>query len=177
MWSYSAIHDKLPFVEAFWNSQKWPPRGVLKKSVLKICSKLTGKHPCWIVISIKLVFSCKFVVYFQKTFSQQQLWVAASELGLSCTLQTVHRKSIVPTTLWRLTLLTKLIQSRTSLLSDTLQVFFQKCFVPQLSLIPDMHSVCGGEPFQKKLLGNHLERYWKKTATQRFFLEDIAIYS
>ena len=34
--------------------QKQPPRGVLKKSVLKICSNFTGEHPCWSVISVKL---------------------------------------------------------------------------------------------------------------------------
>ena len=26
--------------------QKQPPRGVLKKGILRICSKFTGKHPC-----------------------------------------------------------------------------------------------------------------------------------
>ena len=34
--------------------QKQPSRGVLKKGVLKICSKFTGEHPCWSVISNKL---------------------------------------------------------------------------------------------------------------------------
>ena len=34
--------------------QKYPSKGVLKKSVLKICSKFTGKHPCRSVFSIKL---------------------------------------------------------------------------------------------------------------------------
>ena len=32
---------------------------VLGKGVLKICSKFTGKHPCWSVISIKLL--CNFI--------------------------------------------------------------------------------------------------------------------
>ena len=60
----------------------------LGKGVLKICSKLTGGHLCRSVISIKLqlywnrtsawVF-CKFASYFQNTFSQEHLWVAASE--------------------------------------------------------------------------------------------------
>ena len=60
--------------------QKQPPKGFLRKSVLKICSKFAGKHPSRNVISIKLlcsllkrtsawVFSCKFVAYFQNTFS------------------------------------------------------------------------------------------------------------
>ena len=37
-----------------FNSQKQPPRGVLGKGVLKICSKLTGEHPCRSAILIKL---------------------------------------------------------------------------------------------------------------------------
>ena len=45
------------------NKQKQPSRGVLKKRVLKICSKFSGEHPCpaW-------VLSCKFAAYFQNTF-------------------------------------------------------------------------------------------------------------
>ena len=31
-----------------------PPQVLLGKDVLIICSKFTGKHPCWSVISIKL---------------------------------------------------------------------------------------------------------------------------
>ena len=53
----------------------------LGKGVMKICSKFTGEHPCRSAISIKLQskfieitlrhigFSCKFVAYFQNTFS------------------------------------------------------------------------------------------------------------
>ena len=66
------------------------PEVFLEKGVLKICSKYTGEYPCRSVISIKLqsnfieitlpvwVFSCKFAVCFQNTFSQEHLWVAAS---------------------------------------------------------------------------------------------------
>ena len=43
------------------------------KSVVKICSKYTGEHPCQSAISIK------FAAYFQNTCSQEHLWVAASE--------------------------------------------------------------------------------------------------
>ena len=56
------------------------PEVFLRKSVLKICSKITGEHPCRSVYSIKLqstlicwnhtsawVFSCKFATYFQNT--------------------------------------------------------------------------------------------------------------
>ena len=41
---------------SFSNSflQRQPPRGVPRKSVLKICSKFTGEHPCRSAISIKL---------------------------------------------------------------------------------------------------------------------------
>ena len=55
------------------------------KSILKICSKFTCKHPCRSAISIKLqstsawVLSCKFAVYFQNTFSKEHPWTAASE--------------------------------------------------------------------------------------------------
>ena len=35
--------------------QKQPSRGVLRKSVLKICSKLLGEYPCRSTISIKLL--------------------------------------------------------------------------------------------------------------------------
>ena len=51
------------------------PEVFLRKSVLKICSKFTGKHSCQSVISIKLqstliwALSCKFAGYFQNTFS------------------------------------------------------------------------------------------------------------
>ena len=41
----------------FFYNQKQPFRGVLKKSVLKICSKFTGEHPYQSVISIKLLFN------------------------------------------------------------------------------------------------------------------------
>ena len=36
------------------NKQKQPSRGLLRKGVLKICSKFTGEYPCQSVISIKL---------------------------------------------------------------------------------------------------------------------------
>ena len=45
--------------KAMWYEQKQPPRGVSRKSVLKICSKFTGEHPCRLEISIKLL--CKFI--------------------------------------------------------------------------------------------------------------------
>ena len=35
------------------------PAVFLEKSVLKICSKFTGEHPCWSVISITLL--CDFI--------------------------------------------------------------------------------------------------------------------
>ena len=50
----------------------------LEKSVLKICTKFTGEHPCRSAISVNLVFSCKFAEYFQNTFSTEHLWMATS---------------------------------------------------------------------------------------------------
>ena len=41
------------------NLRKQPPRGVLRKSVVKICSKFTREHLCRSVISIKLL--CNFI--------------------------------------------------------------------------------------------------------------------
>ena len=55
-----------------------PSEVFLGKGVPKICSKFTGEHPCWIVIST-WVFSCKFAIYFQNTFSKEHLWRAAPE--------------------------------------------------------------------------------------------------
>ena len=55
-----------------------PPKVFLGNGVLKICSKLTGKHPCGSLISIKLqrywihtsacVFSYNFAEYLHSTF-------------------------------------------------------------------------------------------------------------
>ena len=69
------------------------PEVFLENDVLKICSKFTGEHPCWSLISIKLL--CNFIeialwhgcsavnllhaTYFQNTFSYEHLWMAASE--------------------------------------------------------------------------------------------------
>ena len=47
----------------------------LLKGIPKICSKLTGEHPCR--RDLKLV-SSKFGAYFQSTFSWEHLWMAAS---------------------------------------------------------------------------------------------------
>ena len=55
------------------SSRRSPPEVFLRKDALKICSKFTGEHPCRNVISINhtsaWVFSCRFAVYFQNTFS------------------------------------------------------------------------------------------------------------
>ena len=71
--------------------QKQPPKGVLKKRCSENMQRIYGENPCPSVISIKLLcfatllksqigmgVSCKFVVYFQNTFSEEHLWVAAS---------------------------------------------------------------------------------------------------
>ena len=56
------------------------PELLLRKGVLKICSKFTGEHSCQSAISIKShnrtsaqVFSCKFAAYFQDNFSEKHL--------------------------------------------------------------------------------------------------------
>ena len=69
------------------------PEVFLRKAVLKLRNKFTGEHPCRSVISIKLqrnwnhtsarVFSSKYAAYFQNTFSQERLWMAAS-INLDC---------------------------------------------------------------------------------------------
>ena len=48
------LMDELIIEEIKKHGQKQLPRGVLSKSVLKICSKFTGEHPSRSVISIKL---------------------------------------------------------------------------------------------------------------------------
>ena len=48
------LMDELIIEEIKKQGQKQPPRGVLSKSVLKICSKFTGEHPCRSIISMKL---------------------------------------------------------------------------------------------------------------------------
>ena len=62
------------------NNKSSHPEMFLRKGVLKICSKVTGEHPCGSAISIKLLCnfieiglrhgcSFKFAAYFQNTFS------------------------------------------------------------------------------------------------------------
>ena len=62
------------------------------KGVLKICSRFTGEHSCWSVISITLqsthwnhtlvwLFFSKFAAYFQNTFLWEHLWSAASAVN------------------------------------------------------------------------------------------------
>ena len=65
------------------------------------------------------------------------------------------------TILWQLPFLTKLLQSRTSLLPDTSQGLFQKCFVKRLS------------PSLKKLTNATAER----TLMHKFFPGDFPIFS
>ena len=53
------------------------PEVFLGKSVLKICSKVTGEHLC------RSVIPRKFAAYFQSTFSYEYFWTAASEKGFN----------------------------------------------------------------------------------------------
>ena len=45
--------------------RKQPSKGVLRKDVLKICSKLTGEHPCRSAISIKLKYLVQEIFYMK----------------------------------------------------------------------------------------------------------------
>ena len=69
------IRKNIPEEYPFNLFRSSPSKVFLGKGVLKICSKFTGEHPCQSAISIKLlstlawVFSRKFAVYFQNTFS------------------------------------------------------------------------------------------------------------
>ena len=73
-WSYNP-HNKIIFSHIESTSRSSHPEVFLEKGVLKIYSKFTGEHPCRSVISTELqskvawVFSCKFAVYYQNTFS------------------------------------------------------------------------------------------------------------
>ena len=59
-------------------SRSSPSELFLGKGFLKICSKFTGEHPCRSAISVKLLCNfIKFAAYFQNTFSQEYLWLAA----------------------------------------------------------------------------------------------------
>ena len=46
------LQSQWPSLELVWSSH---PEAFLRKSVLKICSKFTGEHPCRSAISIKLL--------------------------------------------------------------------------------------------------------------------------
>ena len=67
--------------------KKQPPRGVLKNSCSENMQQIYRRTPMPKSDFNKVakhgtsawVFSCKFAAYFQKTFSQEHLWVAASE--------------------------------------------------------------------------------------------------
>ena len=67
--------------------KKQPPRGVLKNSCSENTQQIYRRTPMPKSDFNKVakhgtsawLFSCKFAAYFQKTFSQEHLWVAASE--------------------------------------------------------------------------------------------------
>ena len=66
-----------PIWKLFWKltlklDRSSHPEVFLGKSVLKICSKFTGEHPCWSTISIKLL--CNFI--------EIALWYGCSPLTL-----------------------------------------------------------------------------------------------
>ena len=80
--SFCAVSVRLPSCsDKDASSKSSTPEVFSGKGVLKICSKFTGEHACWSVISIKVqsklywnytstwLFSYKFAAYFQNTFS------------------------------------------------------------------------------------------------------------
>ena len=86
---HNVIHDVIILMMSCYRSN--PPEVFLGKRVLKICSKFTREHPCWIAISIKLL--CNFIEItlrhgcspinllhiFRTLFSWEQLRRAASD--------------------------------------------------------------------------------------------------
>ena len=56
----------------FNQKQRQPSKSVLVKSVLKICSKFTGEHPCQSAISVTL----------QSNFIENELWHGSSLVNL-----------------------------------------------------------------------------------------------
>ena len=65
----------LNLLKDFWfiiSNLKQPTDVLLRKGVLKICSKFTGEHPCRSAISIKLLFN----------FIEITLWLGCSPVNL-----------------------------------------------------------------------------------------------
>ena len=74
--------------EIFHKVRSSPPEMFLEKAVLKICIKVTGEHPSRSVTSIK--FSCKCAAFFQNTFCEEYLWVAAS---VKCQIKPITKRT------------------------------------------------------------------------------------
>ena len=85
------LSDNTNITKLFSIYQKQPPRGVHRKRCSRNMQKIYRRTPMpkcnfnkvakqlyWNRTSA-WVFSCKFDAYFQNTFSQEHLWVAASE--------------------------------------------------------------------------------------------------
>ena len=73
------LSDNTNITKLFSIYQKQPPRGVHRKRCSRNMQKIYRRTPMPIPITSAWVFSCKFDAYFQNTFSQEHLWVAASE--------------------------------------------------------------------------------------------------
>ena len=58
-WQFSIFYYLLGKRDELFIGRSSHPEMFLGKAVLKLCSKFTGKHPCWSVISIKLL--CNFI--------------------------------------------------------------------------------------------------------------------
>ena len=80
-----------------WQKQP-PPRGFLRKMCSEDMQQIYRRTPMpkcdFSKVALQLywnrtstgVFSCKFAAYFQNTFSQEHLWVAASDMRHKCSL-------------------------------------------------------------------------------------------
>ena len=75
-----SVETVLPVIKIFlcdFHREQWSEAAVQR------CCKFTEEHPCRSAISIKLLctsawlFSCKFIAYFQNTFSWKHLLAAA----------------------------------------------------------------------------------------------------
>ena len=125
----------------------------LRKGILKICNKFTGETPMpkcdfnnvvyWNRTSTWM-FSCKFVAYFQKTYSQEHLWMAASKKGVSAVGNQYFQKPKAATTFsknyWKFTrwafsqLLHRMVFSTESTLKSTLQAPFMILWIRRIKL-------------------------------------------
>ena len=78
-------------ISAIWMNWNSHPEGFLRKGVLKICSKFTGKQPCWSMISLKLLCN----------FTEITLWYGCSPVSLLYIFRTTFYKNTSAGLEWR----------------------------------------------------------------------------